>query len=170
MSDPELPNPTHNTEHVHAELPGGFSPGYGDASADPYDHAVPPGYDWPTHGGYLGCLLGLLAACPVAFVASTFIPPLERYDGVPGWITWPLTVVAFVVIVFAIGRLGFVLGKRFFREYPQPVRKTWGQDDDYVDPALADDTETTATAGREDADGDALSSETPEGAPYLHDG
>ncbi|MGH2517950.1 MAG: hypothetical protein ACRDHP_20075 [Ktedonobacterales bacterium] len=136
MSDSETPDSDHLAGPMQA-LPGGFSPGYGDSS-DPYDHAVPPGYDWPTHGGYLGCLLGLLASCPVAFVASTFIPPLARYDGVPGWIVAPLTVVVFLVIFFAVGRFGFILGKRFLREYPQPARKTWGEDDDYVDPALAE--------------------------------
>ncbi|MGH2505564.1 MAG: hypothetical protein ACRDID_23885, partial [Ktedonobacterales bacterium] len=25
-----------------------------------YRGATPPGYDWPTHGGYLGCLIGVM--------------------------------------------------------------------------------------------------------------
>ncbi|HET9981480.1 MAG TPA: hypothetical protein VFQ32_13610, partial [Ktedonobacterales bacterium] len=36
--------------------------------------AVPPGYDWPTHGGYLGCLLAMMPACLIAgFLSSTFV-------------------------------------------------------------------------------------------------
>ncbi|MBF6589396.1 MAG: hypothetical protein IVW57_02555, partial [Ktedonobacterales bacterium] len=27
---------------------------------DPFEGAVPPGYSWPTHGGYLGCLVGVI--------------------------------------------------------------------------------------------------------------
>ena len=173
MSDPEPADPidpNHSSNPTEA-LPGGFSPGYGDPSADPYDHAVPPGYDWPTHGGYLGCLLGLMAACPLAFVASTFIPPFERDNGVPGLIVWPLTIVVFFAIVFAIGRLGFVLGKRFYREYPQPAPKTWGEDDDYVDPAVAEIAASTgenAESG-ENGEEEAPSDDVSERAAYLGD-
>ena len=142
MSDPENENPNRPADPAHA-TPDGFSPESGDSS-DPYDHAVPPGYDWPTHGGYLGCLLGLLASCALAFVASTFVPPLARYSGVPGWVAGLLTVAVFLVIVFAVARLGYVLGKRFLREYPQPTRKTWGEDDDYVDSALTEGEEVEA--------------------------
>jgi hypothetical protein len=136
VSDPENEHLNRPADPAH-ETPGGFSPG-SDDSSDPYDHAVPPGYDWPTHGGYLGCLLGLLASCAVAFVASTFVPPLVRDAGVPGWVAGLLTVVVFLAIVFAVARLGYILGKRFLREYPQPTRKTWGEDDDYVDSTLAE--------------------------------
>lgn len=156
MSDPETSDanfPAGSTQ----QFPSGFSPGYGNSS-DPYDHAVPPGYDWPTHGGYLGCLLGLVASCPIAFVASTFIPPLARYNGVPGVIVAPLTVVVFLVIFVAVGRFGFVLGKRFLREYPQPTRKTWGEDDDYVDPALAE----IAATPEDDDDDEALAASPDE--------
>jgi len=164
VSDPELPNSNRDAEEVHA-LPSGFSPGYGDSSADPYDHAVPPGYDWPTHGGYLGCLLGLMAACIVGgFLGSTFFPTLAHYHWVPGWVAALLTVIVFVLIMVAIGRLGYVLGKRFLREYPQPTRKTWGQDDDFVDPALAD----ASLSSEAEAD-DAASGEMSGRAAFLHD-
>ena len=137
MLDPDLPDsaqiPNRDADRAHVTSDG--SPPCASNAEDPYEGAVPPGYDWPTHGGYLGCLLGLLASCPIAFVASTFVPPLERYNGVPGWIARPLTVVVFLLIVFAVGRVGYVLGKRFLREYPHPNGKTWGEDDDYVDPA-----------------------------------
>jgi hypothetical protein len=46
--------------------------------------------------------------------------------------------VVFLAIVFAVARLGYILGKRFLREYPQPTRKTWGEDDDYVHSTLAE--------------------------------
>jgi hypothetical protein len=93
---------------------------YGDpAPMDPQEGAVPPGYDWPTHGGYLGCLLGLIASCLLTgFLGSTLVavvagPPLEHLaiDGVVA-----------VVAVVGLGRLGWILGKRHLREYPRPTQ------------------------------------------------
>ena len=166
-SDPELADPNRDAEQVHHALPSGFSPGYGDASADPYDHAVPPGYDWPTHGGYLGCLLGLIVSCLIGgFVGSTFFPTLAHYHWVPGWVAILLTVVVFFLIIFAVGRLGYVLGKRFLREYSPPTRKTWGEDDDYVDSAVA---EIAASDAGEEGEEDAPGGDTFGQAAYLRD-
>ncbi len=101
--------------------------------ANPYEGAVPPGYDWPTHGGYLGCLLGVMASCLIGgFIGSTFFPALAHYNLMPGWVAGLLTLFVYVLLVAGIGRLGYVLGRRFLREYPQPSGKTWGEDDDYV--------------------------------------
>jgi len=114
---------------------------------DPYEGAVPPGYDWPTHGGYLGCLIGLMASCLLAaFLGSTLYASLSCSSPIPGQVltgcrpTVPggvaalLTVLTFVAAEVGFGRLGWVLGRRFYREYaPQP---TWGETDDY---ALEDD-------------------------------
>lgn len=157
IPEPELPN---------GELPDGELPPAGprrvirDDSIDPnnpYEGAVPPGYDWPTHGGYLGCLFGLMASCIITgFFGSTLFPALAHYNLVPGWVAGLLTLAVFVLLFAGIGRLGYALGKRFLREYPQPTGKTWGEDDDYEPPAPAtpeveDDseetTETTETRG-----------------------
>lgn len=101
--------------------------------ADPFEGALPPGYDWPTHGGYLGCLLGVMASCLIGgFVGSTMFPALAHFNLVPGWVAGLLTVVVFVLLVAGIGRLGYALGRRFLREYPQPAGKSWGEDDDYA--------------------------------------
>ncbi|HLJ79876.1 MAG TPA: hypothetical protein VKT52_00230, partial [Ktedonobacterales bacterium] len=83
---------------------------------------------------------------------------------VPGWVAGLLTVVVFLLIVYAVGRLGYVLGKRFFREYAQPTRKTWGEDDDYVDPAVA---ESAASDVEEE---DMPGGDTSGQAAYLRDG
>ena len=101
--------------------------------ANPYEGATPPGYDWPTHGGYLGCLLGVMTSCLIGgFVGSTLFPALAHYNFMPGWVAGLLTLVVFVLLIAGIGRLGYVLGRRFLREYPQPTGKTWGEDDDYI--------------------------------------
>jgi hypothetical protein len=92
---------------------------------------VPPGYDWPTHGGYLGCLVGTLAACPiVGFVAANIwaLFHLSR-------LAFPLFALLIVISLAAIvgaGRLGWGLGKRFYRYYPQP-RPTWGESDEAIE-------------------------------------
>lgn len=86
---------------------------------DPYEGAVPPGYDWPTHGGYLGCLLGGTAACAISgFLGGTWFAILAA----PSWVKLLITLVVAVAAFVGLGRLGWYLGKRFYREYPQPVR------------------------------------------------
>src|SRR5258705_11876483 len=52
---------------------------------DPHEGAVPAGYDWPTHGGYLGCLLGVMASCLLAaFFGSTVFAALGCSSPIPG--------------------------------------------------------------------------------------
>lgn len=91
--------------------------------------AVPPGYDWPTHGGYLGCLLGMMPACLVGgFLGSTFVAFLNKAGVVPPVVAGLLVVALFVACVVGFGRIGWVLGRRFYRKYPRSA-PTWGEDD-----------------------------------------
>jgi hypothetical protein len=91
--------------------------------------AVPPGYDWPTHGGYLGCLLGMMPACLVGgFLGSTFVAFLNKAGVVPPVVAGLLVAALFVVSVIGFGRIGWVLGRRFYRKYPR-AQPTWGEDD-----------------------------------------
>jgi hypothetical protein len=100
-------------------------------SPDPYEGAVPPGYDWPTHGGYLGCLLGLMVACIAGgflgslVVGLVSVSPLGRLVGTPA-VRISLILAVFVATMLALGRVGWVLGKRFYREYPQPGSQPTG--------------------------------------------
>ncbi len=93
---------------------------------DPYEGAVPPGYDWPTHGGYLGCLMGVMAATIAALLLTA---PVLYFADIPLGIVWLLRVVIFLACIIGGGRLGWALGKRFYREYPHD-RPTWGESDD----------------------------------------
>lgn len=96
-------------------------------AVDPYEGATPPGYDeWPTHGGYLGCLMGVVLAlvlAPVGYIlfgligASLFRP--LGYVGV--WLAGIVTVISYLVCFVALVRLGWRLGKHFYREYPRPA-------------------------------------------------
>jgi hypothetical protein len=135
---------------------------------DPHEGAVPAGYDWPTHGGYLGCLLGVMASCLLAaFFGSTVFAALRCSSPIPGdptlkgcrallpgSVTILLTVVVTLAIVVALGRLGFVLGKRLLREYPQPQGGTWGERDDAPEPG-APEPDAPLAAGDHDEDGHA---------------
>lgn len=94
-------------------------------TADPYEGAVPPGYDWPTHGGYLGCLLGLMVACIVGGLLGSFVVgtvSVTPLGGIVGyaWIRITLIIAVFLATLAVLGRVGWILGKRFYREYPQP--------------------------------------------------
>ncbi|MGZ3676821.1 MAG: hypothetical protein ACXVCO_21155, partial [Ktedonobacterales bacterium] len=96
---------------------------------DPYEGAVPPGYDWPTHGGYLGCLMGVVTLSVVGtLIAAPLLAVLTYSEVVPLPVSWLLTVLVFLLCIFGGGRLGWVLGKRFYREYPHE-RPTWGESD-----------------------------------------
>lgn len=96
---------------------------------DPYEGAVPPGYDWPTHGGYLGCLMGVVATSIVGtLIAAPLLAVLTYSEVVPLPVAWLLTALVFLLCIFGGGRLGWALGKRFYREYPHE-RPTWGEND-----------------------------------------
>jgi hypothetical protein len=96
---------------------------------NPEEGAVPPGYDWPTHGGYLGCLLGMLPACLMAaFLGSTFVAVLNKAGIVSPVVAAILVVVLFVACIAGFGRMGWLLGRRFYRKYPR-TGGAWGEDD-----------------------------------------
>jgi hypothetical protein len=96
---------------------------------NPEEGAVPPGYDWPTHGGYLGCLLGMLPACLIAaFLGSTFVAVLNKSGVVSPVVAAILVVVLFVACIAGFGRIGWLLGRRFYRKYPR-TGGAWGEDD-----------------------------------------
>lgn len=97
----------------------------------PESGAVPPGYDWPTHGGYLGCLLAMLPACLIAgFLSSTFVawPWFNGKSNLHPVVASLIIVLLFVVSVYGFGRIGWVLGRRFYRKYPRS-EPSWGEDD-----------------------------------------
>lgn len=95
---------------------------------DPQAGAVPPGYDWPTHGGYLGCLLGLMASCVLCGAVGAPIAEISDHHVLPAPLAIVLTLLLAVAFAIILGRVGWVLGRRFYREYPQPAgRRTWYQ-------------------------------------------
>lgn len=99
-----------------------------DALDDPYEGATPPGFDWPTHGGYLGCLLGLVVACMLCGLIGAPLAQLSNFRVLSTPVALVLTLAAAVVLIALFGRIGWVLGKRFYREYPQPAgRLAWGE-------------------------------------------
>jgi hypothetical protein len=102
------------------------------ADGDPYPGAVPPGYDWPTHGGYLGCVMGVVVGLVVGgFLGSLLIGLLSvsPLAGVVSVAAGRLTVLAltFFATLILMGRAGYQLGRRFYREYPRPERSRLGE-------------------------------------------
>lgn len=114
-----------------------------DSEDERYRGATPPGYDWPTHGGYLGCLLGVMVACLLAplgyivfgFVGAFLVHPL---GGVGIALAVIVTVGVYLAIFVGLTRLGWSMGKRFLREYEQPMRPVWGEDDEEAYPLVVD--------------------------------
>jgi hypothetical protein len=105
----------------------------GTASAPPEDEfegATPPGYDWPTHGGYLGCLMGVMAGVLLGgFLGANIFAAYYNVLDLPLAVYILLNVALFVVLLIGLGRLGWWLGRRFYRYYPQPAGPTWGESD-----------------------------------------
>jgi hypothetical protein len=149
-------NPTSNSDDSDARGatgPTGETPqdqGPEAAPEDPHEGAVPPGYDWPTHGGYLGCLIGLIASCLIGgFLGSTLFPALGYSNAVPKGVAAVLTVVVFLGITVGLGRLGWILGKRFYREYPQAGRGN-------LEPARHEERNSTHEHGAQASDSGAV--------------
>lgn len=102
-----------------------------------YAGATPPGYDWPTHGGYLGCLLATMLACllaPLSYIVIGFLGAfLSGPLGNAGIaIAIVVTVVGYLALFVGLMRLGWRMGRRFLREYPQPARPVWGEDENVI--------------------------------------
>lgn len=114
-----------------------------------YRGATPPGYDWPTHGGYLGCLLGVMTGCllaPLGYIVFGFLGALlaAPLGGVGIALGVILTVALYLAVFVALSRLGWYMGKRFLREYEQPSRPVWGEDDDEAAPPIVEADPTVA--------------------------
>ncbi|MGO8949858.1 MAG: hypothetical protein ACLQUY_19820 [Ktedonobacterales bacterium] len=117
-----------------------------DNTADADEGAVPPGYDWPTHGGYLGCLLSLVASCLVGgFLGTTLFAALGYWHVLPSVVTLLLTIGVFVAVAIGFGRLGWILGKRFYRDYsadqPGGHRESGRRPTGATEPDLSDRTD-----------------------------
>lgn len=147
MSDPSDPSdPPSDTPDLTAAA--GPTRTSSDEPLQPPEHevegAVPPGYDWPTHGGYLGCLVATIAACPIiGFIAANVWALFHASR-----LAFPLFALLIAIAIAALvaaGRLGWVLGKRFYRYYPQP-HPTWGESDEV--------NEATGTVEEEAGEGD----------------
>lgn len=97
--------------------------------ADPYEGAVPPGYDWPTHGGYLGCLLGAMLSCIVGGFVASLVDVFDFGHHIKGLPNVLLVVATFLAALVLFARIGWLLGRRFYREYA--TKPTWGESDTY---------------------------------------
>jgi ABC-type branched-subunit amino acid transport system permease subunit len=129
---------------------GAASAPEGDATPpreDPYEGAVPPGYDWPTHGGYLGCLLGLMASCLIGGFAAKLVGLYTFRHHVTGLANVLLLLAVFELATILCTNLGWRLGRRFFREYAQ--KPTWGESDEIEPPPSDASPENPAEPGAE---------------------
>ena len=98
--------------------------------SDPYEGAVPPGYDWPTHGGYLGCLVGIMLSCIVGGFVASLVDVVDYQHHIRGLPNVLLVVATFLVALLLFARIGWLLGRRFYREYV--TKPTWGESDVYT--------------------------------------
>src|SRR5262245_11196886 len=98
---------------------------------DEFEGATPPGYDWPTHGGYLGCLMGVMAGVLLGgFLGANIFAAYYNVLDLPVAVYVLLNVALFIALLIGLGRLGWWLGRRYYRYYPQPAGPTWGESDD----------------------------------------
>lgn len=132
-----------------------------------YRGATPPGYDWPTHGGYLGCLLGVMISCLIAplgylvvgFLGAILHPALGGFGVALAVVA---TVALYLAIFVALSRLGWRMGKRFLREYEQPSRPVWGEDDEEEYPLVVEADPPTGRSATDDANDEPEVRATPQ--------
>jgi hypothetical protein len=124
---------------------------------DEFEGATPPGYDWPTHGGYLGCLMGVMAGVLLGgFLGANIFAAYYNVLDLPLAVYILLNVALFIVLLIGLGRLGWWLGRRYYRYYPQPAGSTWGESDN------SEETEATEAIAEAIAEADVSPSD---GAP-----
>lgn len=98
---------------------------------DEVEGATPPGYDWPTHGGYLGCLMGVMAGVLLGgFLGANIFAAYFNVLNLPLVVYILLNVALFLALLIGLGRLGWWLGRRYYRYYQQPAGPTWGESDE----------------------------------------
>jgi predicted lipid-binding transport protein (Tim44 family) len=125
---------------------------------DEFEGATPPGYDWPTHGGYLGCLMGVMAGVLLGgFLGANIFAAYYNVLDLPLAVYILLNVALFIALLIGLGRLGWWLGKRYYRYYPQPAGPTWGESDE------DQESEAISSAEIDSSDGapEAAARETP---------
>ena len=137
---------------------------------DEFEGAAPPGYDWPTHGGYLGCLMGVMAGVLLGgFLGANIFAAYYNVLDLPLAIYILLNVALFLVSLIGLGRLGWWLGRRYYRHFPQPAGPTWGESDDSAATEATEATEAIAEAVAHASDGaleiTALETPTSAGEP-----
>jgi predicted lipid-binding transport protein (Tim44 family) len=117
---------------------------------DEFEGATPPGYDWPTHGGYLGCLMGVMAGVLLGgFLGANIFAAYYNVLDLPLAVYILLNVALFLVLLIGLGRLGWWLGMRYYRHYPQPTGPTWGESDEDSDESLDEEQAPAATSSAE---------------------
>jgi len=103
----------------------------GEATESTQVTGQPTEEEWPTHGGYLGCFLALLAGCIFAgFFASPLVQFLQvaflTKHGTGKGYGPVLAIIAIVIMIVGLiifGRIGWAIGKRVYKEYPTPTRQ-----------------------------------------------
>lgn len=96
------------------------------------EQSLPPEARGETNGGPLGCCLGvmvgLLLSLSLALLSRAYATSLGDLLRGNYWLLGLLVRILMGVMAFAcaviFGYLGWRLGKRFFREYEPPVRKS----------------------------------------------
>lgn len=147
LDTPDTPNAP---DHLDAAPDPRYAPTPDMEAENPEAGAVPPGYDWPTHGGYLGCLLGMMPACLIAgFLSSTFVawPWFNGKSALPTVAVFALIVITFAACILGFGRLGWALGRRFYRKYPRG-EPSWGEDDIAVSASASADVDDAQAASQ----------------------
>jgi hypothetical protein len=84
----------------------------------------PPEEEWLTHGGYLGCLLAMVFGCLLAAFIATPLIRGTQLASIQNWgVAFTISAIFIMIVGISLfGWIGWKIGKRIFREYPQPQR------------------------------------------------
>jgi hypothetical protein len=92
----------------------------------------------------MGTVSGIMVAGFINAFLFTFLPARGLLAG-PLFVLFALAV--FFGCVWLLGRIGYRLGKRFYRAYQQPVHPVWGEDDEAPAGGPTGDSSTLALEG-----------------------
>jgi hypothetical protein len=100
------------------------------------EDTLPPEARGEANGGPLGCCLGMIIGLllggvllSLSLTALNYSSATHNY-GLAGWLVRILIGILAFVLAVVFARIGWKLGKRFFREYETPVAKERGRRSD----------------------------------------
>jgi predicted lipid-binding transport protein (Tim44 family) len=111
-----------------------------------------------TTGPHMGVMAGVLLG---GFLGANIFAAYYNVLDLPLAVYILLNVALFLVLLIGLGRLGWWLGRRYYRHYPQVAGPTWGESDEESDEDQAPEATSSAEIDLSDSAPEIAAHEAP---------